>query len=88
MAAGDGADLLTDAVVPKQELNRYKNHHRGTVVPDALTPGALFSKSTTNELHHTTVTGTEGPKILQGNIVCANNEVVCANNEVVFAGII
>ena len=84
----DGSDLAIDEVVPKQELNEYKNHHRGTIIPEALTPGALFSKDTTNELHHTTETGVEGPKILQGQIVCANNEVVCANNEVVFVGIL
>ncbi len=84
----DGSDLAIDEVVPKQELNEYKNHHRGTVIPEFLTLGALFSKSTTNQLFHTTAVGTEGPEIWQGEVLCLDNEILILDNEVLFAGII
>ena len=84
----NGEDLAIDEVVPKQELNEYKKHHRGNTIPNALTQGSLFSKDTTNELFHTTEVGVEGPRVWQGEVLCLNNEILVLNNEVLFAPII
>jgi len=87
----DGEDMEGGESYCDTIYNIIKNHFREsdpqTNVTDPVA-GMIVSDSDDNELYHYVGGVRNFNRILQGEIVCANNEVVCADNEVVFAPII
>jgi len=82
----EGGESYCDTI-----YNQVKNHFRQadprTNVTDPA-DGMILSDSNDNELWHRVGGVNLFNRILQGEILCADNEVLCADNEVLFAPII
>jgi len=81
-----GADMVAGQCMGYQQYNRIKNHWRQAdprTNLDEATAGIIMSDSDSNRLYHITAAGVF-LELLQGNILCGDNEVLCGDNEVLF----
>lgn len=86
----DGIDFVSGDLFSFQQANRMKDAWHQADPRTNLSnpqPGMALSDSDSNKRYHTvTKQGvTAFLEVLQGDILCADNEVLCADNEVLFA---
>jgi hypothetical protein len=81
---------ITESVGAYQDFNEIKNHYSQNGVKAAVSAaqqGMILHEAGNNKLH-CAKSSTDHNEILQGEIVCSNNQVVCSNNKVVFTALI